>query len=698
MIDFSPYIMGEMEMNHDIAFSAGPRSLWGSLTWTVEIRIRADQSSVIIFRSKDGTMEDRTSTSIPDLCEQLILFADKHDISVFDRKIAFFVSEYLNDAGLDVSTFDVLYSLQRKREAEKAEPKEEEDDLGFETGGIESVWGSLVWTLEMKIKADEKNAISPTIIVLFKNTQTGEVYKAMVKGLRAIATNYREFFEKAGLAMHERRLSTMLSEYVTKIGLKASFSEFLDFLKEPEDAIEFELMEIPEEEMIFKLEDPFFTPGTRPKIQRTKIKEAISRDELLNVLGRLLDKASPEQNLKIETTTKFTINGEEKETSIQSDASAGGEIGSYTKTTNLENTFESPMKDIEIIDVLPFDLELAKYTTDSDVTPVEDLKDKGLTLLWSIPELDVGHKFSVKYQFMRRITRAMVVNHGDTTETLTTYHSIEEKEKGLNQFFESKILFVNSIQDQISPLLVRDIVPREFILADIDTSKSFTQELEPLIKRDPDIGSHIEWNIQDLPIDATLSSNYKLQAHPYALLSRGTVELEKRGKFFFSRIAQPLIESKEWIISHSVEYEGQSAENIEIIENIPIDTKVLESLSSDPNFERQTWSVREEDQKAIVSSFICYPYERSTLSYKIRGETDFNPHQSIEISLSEKQTLTYSSDFVSRRETFFSPPPEHLQLLHFKPIFKPPVEKDKDKKTTDRARILTGIFPSESDL
>ncbi|MFQ5979331.1 MAG: hypothetical protein ACE5OZ_14480 [Candidatus Heimdallarchaeota archaeon] len=650
-------------MSEDIAFSAGARRFSGSLKWTVEIRMRPDLTSKVIFRSRMDDYAERTAATIEELVDQLMAFAEERDITVFERKVARFLTDYLAAAGFDMNFFDLLEVLRRRREAKEKPLVDEIEELeDFEGGGLQPVWGSLIWSLEMKIKQSQPGLDDPAIMVMLINSQSGEVYKAEVAGVRDAVLAYRDFCEQAELTINERRLARLLAEYFPRLGLNPRFQEVLAYFRDPTDAIVDEVGQEIEVSELARIVELLDVPEALPSVTRVKIEEDLSHDEIVGVLDYLLDKGTPESILQIETDCHFSVDGEAHDSQVKSESEGGANLGFYEKRTTLANTFDSPMSDIKVVDVVPYDLELADYKASHDIEPTIQETPEGFSVTWLVPELKEKQEFSVDYQFLRRINRVVVLTSRDSADTITTYHSVEDAgTHGMR--FKAEIPYTNTALEQIDEIHIRDIVPTDFILAQAKCKGPNDVDLTPNVTRDPEIGTQIEWIIQDFPKDFTIRTHYSLFPHPYIVLSRGSLDLDNGGKLFFARILQPVVETNEWVVTHSIEFEGHGTQNLEIVEPIPKDFSVENAFSSDPNFERQTWEIRDDEQKTIVSSFVCYPFERSTLSYRIRGESDYNPQQETISLFLDEERLSFSSNFINRTQSILSPPPEHLRAL-----------------------------------
>lgn len=647
-------------MTEDTGLSAGERPLLGSLQWTVEIFMRTNLTSKVILRSREGDYEERTAGTIEELVDSLMAFAEERDITYFERKAANFLSEYLRAAGFDINFFDLLEALQKRKTDKLAVSKAVEDEEEYQSGDEIPVWGSLIWTLEMKVKAADFGSKEPEVLIMLTNSQTEEGYQGKVSSMREAVLAYRDFVEQANLSINDRRLARLLAEYFPRIGLNPTFREVLACYRDPSDAI---MEEVDQEVLateasqlgkILDLED------TLASISRVKLKDKLLDDELEEVMNHLLERATPEKNLGIETSCNFTVDGETKESLFRADAKEGLSLGHYDKKMVLENTFESPMVDVKIVDTLPYDLELANCTPSQDIEPAKRTTPEGLSVTWLIPEINSGEEFSVNYQFLRRISRVIVFSSENNADTLTTFHSIAEVDSVGKKSFTAEISFINADREHLDRVIIRDILPSDFILAQASAKGPEGEDLIHRVVDDPEIGTQIEWSFQGLSQGATISVSYQLMPYPYIMLSRGSLDLEDSGKVFFARIMQPLLETNEWVVTHSIELEGDKTSSLEIIEPLPHDYAVVETFSNDPTSERQTWEIREKPQRAIVSSFVCYPFERSTLAYRIKGDSEYNPQHEVILSSADEKAIAFSTEFINRSQSIFSPPTEHL--------------------------------------
>jgi hypothetical protein len=655
MLDF-----GMIHVTEDTGLSAGERPLLGSLQWTVEIFMRTNLTSKVILRSRDGDYEERTAGTIEELVDSLMAFAEERDITYFERKAANFLSEYLRAAGFEINFFDLLEVLQKRRTAKLAVSKAAEDAEEYQSGDEIPVWGSLIWTLEMKVKITDLGSDEPEILIMLTNSQTEEGYQGKVSTLRDAVLAYRDFFEQANISINDRRLARLLAEYFPRIGLKPAFREVLAYYRDPSDAI---MEEIDQETLapeVSQLREALALEDSLASLSRVTLKEELLDDELEDVMHHLLDRATPEKDLGIETSCAFTVDGETKESLLKAEAKEALSLGHYSKKIVLENTFESPMVDVKIVDSLPYDLELSNFTPSQNIEPTKRTTPEGLSVTWSIPEINSGEEFSVDYRFLRRISRVIVFASENNADTLTTFHSIAEVDSIGKKSFTAEISFTNTDRENLNRVIIRDILPSDFILAQASAKGPGGEDLIHKVVDDPEIGTQIEWSFQGLSQGATISVSYQLMPYPYIILSRGSLDLEDSGKVFFARIMQPLLETNEWVVTHSIELEGDKTSNLEIIEPLPHDYAVVETFSNDPNFERQTWEIREKPQKAIVSSFICYPFERSTLAYRIKGDSEYNPQHEVILSSADERAVAFSTEFINRNQSIFSPPAEHL--------------------------------------
>jgi len=368
--------------------------------------------------------------------------------------------------------------------------------------------------------------------------KSGLINERLCKNLHEVVKTVFEFWATI-LAPHETRVARWIEEFLQEMGINADYKLILRLLKT--DTI----LEKPIEDLIVDTK----TLDTRKQEESWDIEEDTRVIGKENTLSELPDDEYAKKELifkiiednkynypeKVKSTNSFRAPDGKLITAEKDNSIFVGEgIGDFVIKSELENEYDAPIKDIKIIDQIPYCFKINKIDFHgSEVTPLKNKNDEFLEIIWNIPELAPKQKFQAKYDFRRRINRTILeILDKKIINTLNVFETI--KTEGLQ--FVSKTKYLNVHNRIIDELYITDDIPPEF---EIQRSNPDVIPPSGTIEKAKMKGTTIRWLHKNVNMGQVLTKTYQLDYYPYLFRAKKVVENEsgeiiiKSAKFIY---------------------------------------------------------------------------------------------------------------------------------------------------------------------
>ncbi|MCG3217839.1 MAG: hypothetical protein KAR35_02475 [Candidatus Heimdallarchaeota archaeon] len=297
-------------------------------------------------------------------------------------------------------------------------------------------------------------------------------------------------------------------------------------------------------------------------------------------------------------------------------------------TSTITNTYGGPITDLEVVDVIPYSYGVDLFDIGSfDLEPTFNPGDDGLEVKWSIDQLENGSTFEVTYKFQRRINRTILI-HQDV-HSINIINAYEPITKETDTEFTSTGKYVNDNPSTLSELLIKDHIPKEFIIQ--NTMPLLEQSKE---KIEGEEGTTVLWEFKNVLPNQTLQESYWLEPYPYIIRAKReyTIEGEEKG-YTVVKIIKPVYEMNGYDILIYVK--GDRNKELVIYDEIPIEFDVVEVTDFSPQPVEEKTADRKKlkfNIPEIEKDLIFDPYyliESAVAGYRVKAPAniDFYPHQ-----------------------------------------------------------------------
>jgi hypothetical protein len=438
----------------------------------------------------------------------------------------------------------------------------------------------------------------------------------------------------------ETRVSAWLNEYLSELNITYSYQEILVLVKglvgktiDPKtgtlvdiEALVEEVKIIPSARFMALVNPPKDVKIKVKHVKLTKLPEF--EDDKAQIFNKLLDEHQvlPEKTAK----SKITATGPDgKPIELTKENAIAPSLNPSIPemTSSITNTYGGTITDLEIVDIIPYSYEVDLFDTGSfDLKPAFNPGDDGLEVKWSVDQLESGSTFEVTYKFQRRINRTILIHQESTSINIINAYETITKETDVEYTSTGK--FVNDNPATLSELLIKDHIPKEFIIQ--NTMPILDQSKE---KVETEEGTTVLWEFKNVLPNQTLQESYWLEPYPYIIRAKREYTIEGLDKgYTILKIIKPVYEMNGYDILLYVK--GNRSKEIVIYDEIPLEFEVVEVVEFSPQPVEEKTADRKRLKFIIPEmekDLIFDPYfliETAVAGYRVKAPSsiDYHPH------------------------------------------------------------------------
>ncbi len=658
-------------------------NLWGNAEWKVQIESDAEFSRFRIRYSNKTIQKEITedAKNLFELAQSIRKFANSHDITIFDRRIASFLYDLLATLGARFSQDHILKQIKEPPILSDKERKLKELEKyvseRFKLGRLVHLSGSVRW----KIQIGMEKGLQDPMRVIFQDEELQRKEEFEVKNLNELVQLIKQKIEDLNIPIYDRRLAQWISNYFEiELNVPLRFSEALKIIKQkidlsqlPELGIKEETTTIPIDKDKAKDMLPSIESDVGIRLKSLKIKHMEDEEQLLTILTTILDAHKDEENTivtrQISATTRTGKPLELKPRQLPTQPAE--DPNHRTLTATFENTFNEELFDVELSDILPYDLKVDHVELNVPVEMEKHLLDEGLKITWKIPELKPKQAVEIKYITSRRINRSIVLHAKDEVFVINTNFSIHIKDPPILHLYGADTDFIG-IEDQIfEHVLITDFIPQEFDVNRVEVNPSdFEREILKI-----ENGLEYRWKKATLQQGDVLQWKYDLVPKPFITLHQGKIPLvttiEKTDdvhQLLYALLYQPLPGRRDFLMTFLAETQHDHPIKTMFELELPATSSVQQFiLPEEVQLTNFFWELNPHPFKkanTLQMSFKFEANERIAVAFHFKSEKDiFDPFLPLAITINDKEMHLKVPKFSKRLLQFIPLPKEHVKLL-----------------------------------
>lgn len=632
-------------------------NLWGNLDWQVKINCTEDLDDFLLefVYSSSEEITEYKAKNLKEIANIIKKFAEEKEITFFDRRVASFLYSILMKANIKISEEEILEKIKTVK---KVQIVEAQIDSSYEYGHNVPFAG----LLRLKIKIGKKGALTDPFKLIYFDTATHTTESIDSENIYQLVGELKTKLESYQVHILDRRLARWLSDYCEiELRLQLSFNEALDIVQGKKTLNIDESYKVEETPRISQ-EDTLNLIPINDEVQHRIKSINLALDDnnrLLETLNHLLNSNKDEENINVERNIGFTINGEQKSIEpIKLESKAGNKPIKRELTSSFNNTFDSVLSNVTLTDIIPYDLKIDDIEISDEVESIKELVEAGLKLTYTINELQPESSIDIKYVFSRRINRSILLQKGNLVDVINTNFPVTQfKEPLLNQY-EGKVEFISIIQTYDN-ILISDFIPDEFNITDTVVNL-------PLNKDSVDIenGIELKWNKENIREGEIIEHDYFLEPKPYLTMYRSFKDYD--APFNFTVLYQPLIGSKNSILTVITEYESMDHNNYSLQITIPIDANIIQFIGPEKGKAEYLWEINPSptatDSILSINMWFSKP-DQKILSFGIQGEVNLLDYLQPIVTVKNEVESTFNiPEFTNRVPQYIPLPKSHLEL------------------------------------
>lgn len=320
--------------------------------------------------------------------------------------------------------------------------------------------------------------------------------------------------------IQDARFARWLEEYLNELGIPVEYDDVLKAVKGELEG-DVEVSHLSPEELVELLEtEQALGPEEMKEIEEKTegivtsgvsigfVRE-IGKDQSEEVLHTLTEKYKPTPKSTSETLTKFVdAKGDLKEIIRENPIVTSPTTGGMIQKIAFVNSFGSPIEELEMDTVIPFEFELIDFQVDGGLSRVGETKtEEGIVIKWKSESLSPGQKVELTYKLLPRILRTVIIQDPNSARIFRVFEPLKKSEDGY--YSETKIS--NPTSQSLDSLVILDQIPRFLNI------KSSEPPINPPLASITTTEDAIEvnWMFHDLGPNADLAIRYKLEDRPY---------------------------------------------------------------------------------------------------------------------------------------------------------------------------------------
>ncbi|MCY3410241.1 MAG: hypothetical protein INQ03_01265 [Candidatus Heimdallarchaeota archaeon] len=369
------------------------------------------------------------------------------------------------------------------------------------------VWGSSVYRIEILTESKRLNAEFAGKMTLFERRHEAstklfeniEMFIEYLKEMWAVVLPNRN--------IQDARVARWVEEYLNELNIQCSYQEALDAMRgliEEVETLEITEEKKLEEDQIQKLvevTDDYIITGITKSIKG----DLTDLSSIEKVLTKFLADNKPTRDTSAKSTISF------KDSNAQT---RGMEENrkivlpildeNISLWTGYSNTFSDPVKELSIVDVIPYCFKLVKVDCEYEHKKSERLTEAGREITWEFGDIPPGNKIQVNYELEHRMIRTILIRDDND---ITLLHMFEDiKREGQDIWVETQYTFREKT-DVLEHVKILDQFPNNF-----QFSSSTPEATEPLgVVREFSTGAEVEWTHKNVPVNTQFVVTYDLK-------------------------------------------------------------------------------------------------------------------------------------------------------------------------------------------
>lgn len=676
--------MAEEEQAQDgFSLISEEANLWGNVEWKVQLECNDDFNRFkITYRNKTIQKEIvEEAKDLFELAQSIRTFATSHDITIFDRRIASFLYDLLSSMGAHLTQEQILQQIKEKPKLSDKELKIKELEKyvseRFRFGKLVHLSGSVRWKIQIGV---EKGLQDP-MHVIFHDNELQQQEEHDVGNINELVHLIKQKVEALSIPIFDRRLAQWIANYFeVELNIPLSFSEALKIIKHKVDLSQLPALSMKEEETTIPLDKnkardmlPDLESDVAIRLKTLKIKQIDDEEQLLNVLNTILDAHKDEENTIVKREIRATTrSGKIPDLKPQQLPTKPAENpNKRILDSTFENSLDEELLDVELSDILPYDLKVDNMEVNIPLEMEKSLLDEGLKITWKIPELKPRQRVEIKYITSRRVNRSIVLHARDEVFVINTNFPIKIKEPPILHLYGAKADFVGVKDQMFEHVLVTDFIPQELDVEQVHVQPNdFDSEILKI-----ENGLEYRWKRATLQHGDVLQWQYDLIPKPFIMLHRGTIPLspdydEKTigHQLLYALVYQPLPGKKDFILTFLAEtvhdHPMKTTFELELPANSSVEHFILPEDAHVTNF---FWELNPHPIKnanLLFMSGIFEREERIVLSFHLKSTNDpFDPFLPLTITVNDEEMQLKVPKFAKRLLQFIPLPKEHATLL-----------------------------------
>ncbi|MBD3351402.1 MAG: hypothetical protein GF364_07940 [Candidatus Lokiarchaeota archaeon] len=177
----------------------------------------------------------------------------------------------------------------------------------------------------------------------------------------------------------------------------------------------------------------------------------------------------------------------------------------FSVNSVLDNPFDELIEEAIIEDIIPYNFEINEIKLNDETpgqTPEEKLTKDGLELKWTLNNIEPKEKVEINYNLRKRVSRTIILSLENQINIIKTHSSL--KPLDLDGLYNANLEFANKFKEQLSGVVIEDIVPMLYIYS------IKAPEDRPSSEMENKVGSLVKWRLNNIPIDYSSIYRYQL--------------------------------------------------------------------------------------------------------------------------------------------------------------------------------------------
>ena len=477
------------------------------------------------------------------------------------------------------------------------------------------VWGSSRYFIEIE---PDTNLFSTAMsgLVSFYDTRDLINEKECINLHELVRTVYD--FWATILAPHETRVARWIEEYFENMGIRSDYSLLLRLIRSEEMIIQqleeiiLETIKIPTDHLsdLLEIDENTAIIGRQVKLQQ------LPEDEL--VMNELVQKVLDTHQIDVPTRIKgihqFNLGDERKSVEIEKSINVGETIGSYTITSTIINRYDEPIKDVDVVDQIPYSYNVLMVECDNKEAKKEQEKSEdSLLMRWKLPELGPKERVNITYYVKRRINRIILEISENEITVLKTFENINPADLEYRAYTK----YVNFHENQIKELYIADTIPPEFNIL-----RTIPEAIAPqgIIERAKMKGITVRWKHTTVKPKELIEKSYQLDYFPYLYRGNKLVkDKDNRDIMKCLKILQPSTRGSGYKIVYVIRALEHLEDMISFTDRIPANHVLVSTEPAEAQILEETL---DENQKSLT--WVTNPPERYqdiTVILSVSGDT-----------------------------------------------------------------------------